>query len=980
MENDKFIGQELDSLQIANYFICDADNVKNLVSTSHKTLNVISQNIRSLNCNLASFSTLLQRTEVSWDLIVLTECWLQSNKHINNLNNYHHISTTSHRTQNEGVVVFYNTHLDISHEEPTIDDANCLLVKLNHETCIISIYRPPSQTNIERFINSLDTLLASLRHYKNIILCGDINIDIVQNSPDKRSYDYLNLMASHSILPCHTVPTHGKTSLDHMMLKTKHDANCFIFESSVTDHECVAISLTLKSRLQLSTPCYNRVDYEGLDRDMEALVWHEILKCDDVNRAADLLTETLKHTINTNTKQVKTSSRKRISKPWITLQILRCMRNRDNLYKKLKKDPKNEVAKTTYKRYRNFCTSLLKKAKRNYESQELEKNKNNKKKLWETIKTISGTNKQTDHSPKLLSSHNPQVSINKVNEYFSSVGRVLAEKHCNSQLPVQTTSTNLQSTPSILNSLVLLPTTVEEVYTIILRLRNSCAVGYDQISSYTLKRYAYLLSEPIAHICNLSISTGVFPEAFKIALIKPIHKVGDRDIVGNYRPISILPSMSKVLERLINHRLVDFLEKHHLIAPSQYGFRKGKSTNDAVHELKTVIVNSLDRKQKCLSIFIDLAKAFDTVSTAHLLSKLHKLGIRGLPLRLVESYLSNRKQKVKILDRVSDECKIDYGVPQGSILGPTLFLVYIDELCRLELAGGKIFAYADDTALCFAGDSWNEVFMLAQSGFQTIVGWLQRNVLTLNVLKTKFMTFALRATHIPPPSCVIKAHSKDCSDTVDCNCEEVTPTENIKYLGVTIDRTLSFRPHIQNLVSRLRKLIYVFKNLRHVADHNTIKMVFFALGQSITEYCILSWGGAAKTLLLEAERAHRAILKVSAGLPYRFPTDKVYKHWDLLSVRKLFVMHTILKQHTSNCFNPDTAQTKRRKDKVCRTMALSTALSHRSHIFLGPYIYNKLNKTLNLHPLTTFQCKKKTISYLKTLNYQDTENLLTVQT
>lgn len=367
------------------------------------------------------------------------------------------------------------------------------------------------------------------------------------------------------------------------MIKTKSNATCFVLPSSITDHEAVALNIDLNQRPKYNQSSFHCIDYEGLDIAMKKLNLQSILDCTDVNVATNLLVDYITISIKNNSKTAKTSNKKRISKPWVTPQLLRCMKNRDNLYKKVKKDPNNTILKTTYKRYRNFCTNLLRKAKRNYDSQELQNNKNNKKKLWETIKNISGTNRKADYSCNLITSHNPIRDLNTINTYFATVGKKLAER-------IEHNQTNRYAnldylTP--LNSLVLLPTTEEEVLNVICKFRDKCAVGLDRISGTIIKRYASLLSSPIAYITNLAFSTGIFPHAFKTALIKPIYKSGDKDSVSNFRPISILPTMSKIVERLMNVRLVDFLEKNNLLSPSQFGFRRGKSTNDAVHEFVT---------------------------------------------------------------------------------------------------------------------------------------------------------------------------------------------------------------------------------------------------------------------------------------------------------------------------------------------------------------------------------------------------------
>ncbi|CAH2236938.1 jg23386 [Pararge aegeria aegeria] len=269
-----------------------------------------------------------------------------------------------------------------------------------------------------------------------------------------------------------------------------------------------------------------------------------------------------------------------------------------------------------------------------------------------------------------------------------------------------------------LNSFVLLNTDIFEVTSIINSLKNTNSIGFDGISIKILKQNKETIASLLVHICNLSFNSGTFPNIFKKSIVTPVYKQGDKNIISNYRPISILPAMSKILERIINKQLVKYLESNNLLANNQYGFRKQRSATDAVFDLVDGVVRHIDDGEKCLAIFLDLAKAFDTVSIPILIQKLEQLGIRGLQLQLLKSYLSNRHQSVKIGNVISRALPINHGVPQGSILAPTLFLIYINELCKLNIANGKIMSFADDTVLMIWGRSWEVVFYSSSKRIQ----------------------------------------------------------------------------------------------------------------------------------------------------------------------------------------------------------------------------------------------------------------------
>ncbi|KAG7310313.1 hypothetical protein JYU34_003072 [Plutella xylostella] len=470
------------------------------------------------------------------------------------------------------------------------------------------------------------------------------------------------------------------------------------------------------------------------------------------------------------------------------------------------------------------------------------------------------------------------------------------------------------------------------------------------------------------------LSNGIFPRCLKKSIIHPIHKSGDRDRVENYRPISILPSISKLLERIINTRLINYLESNNLLSNCQFGFRTGKSTDDAVHKLTDYIARNLDKGQKTCGIFLDLAKAFDTVSVPILLNKLHNIGIRGTQLKLFEDYLSERSQRVQINEYISCDLTVRYGVPQGSILGPILFLVYINDLLSLSLPHGKIFSYADDTVLLFSTNTWEETFERAQYGFNQVSQWLRLHLLTLNESKTKYITFSIRNSNQPPSNFKIISHTCDTHNT--CSCNALSRTSKIKYLGVMLDQNLCFKDHIDLTTTRVRKLIFIFKKLRHILDPILLKRIYIALVQSVLTYCITSWGGAPKTSLLSLERAQRAILKVSNFRQILYPTEKLYQDCQVLTVRQLFLYQITLKQHALIFNSLDPNKTLRRLDKVCKTFTFKHSFMRHYFCYVGPDIYNKLNKLNKLHLLNKHECKAVIFKFLQKLNYVETENLL----
>lgn len=951
--------------------MCDLDQCSSLLNVSDCTLKIMTQNIRSVNHNISGYMTILHRTAVEWDFLVLTECWLSRTPNIPTIDGYYHNSTFLNQTQNEGVIVYIKNNLTALVSEPPFMDANCLTINIKNHTLLICIYRPPSQTNLTNFFDSLNNLLISSSSYQNIIICGDINIDIHDNNSDRNSCNYLNLLAFHGLLPAHTLPTHGNTCLDHFIVKTKSKGNILVAQSTLTDHYTVMLSLTLGYKNNKASATYKRVDAAGLTNSINEIDFSCIYNESDPNIAVMVLINLISNAIKSNTRIFTPSKRKKILKPWITPGLLKCMKNRDNLHKKFKNQPQNSILKVTYLRYRNFCNNILKQVKQNYERDEIKKAGSNNRKLWKVINNVTNRLKPKNTATELITQ---TQSLNDINNFFANIGKSLAEKI--TVHPVPPTSPTLPNlSPS--QSMVLLQTDHSEIETIILNLKRNCAVGWDDISSDLLIEHRNILVPPITHICNLCLSSGIFPKPFKKSLITPIHKSGDKSLINNYRPISVLTALSKVLERLMNHRLVNFLENNNLLSTTQYGFREAKSTADAVSELTNYVVNNLDKHNKTIAIFLDLKKAFDTVSIPLLINKLEHLGIRDIQLQLFKDYLTNRTQCVKIDNAISDELPVLYGVPQGSILGPTLFLVYINSLCQLSLQNGKLLAFADDTVLLFSTKSWCDTYSSAQIGLNRVTSWLRENVLTLNTDKSNYISFSITNSNRDLlSSFCITAHS--CTlNNVNCTCPDLQQVDSYKYLGIQIDYKLNFQQHINMVSGRVRKLIYVFKTLRHIiSDFHTLKSIYFSLCQSIILYCISSWGGANKTNMIKLERAQRAILKVMSFLPFRFPTTDLYTKTKVLTVRKLFVLYTFLKQHRELSYNTSLISNKRKN--TCPIQAVSSSFAQRFYLFLGPFLYNKIDNKLHIYSLTKFECKKKMTLWLQGLDYNDTEDLITV--
>lgn len=983
----KTITNEIDSYAISKSYQCQVDDAHNFFDKTTKNLTILCQNIRSIDRNLPQIEILLNRLKFDVDILILTECWLNKLDYLPSLANFTSFSSVHNKTQNEGVVAFIRNDISPLVEEPLDFEANCIIIKLGSETAIVAIYRPPSYRTLENFLFSLEQILSSLKSYRNVILIGDININIAHSNNNAHNCnDYLDLLAQHELLAAHCFPTRETSCLDHIFLKTDLNATALVMASTITDHYTTALILENHRHSKNTFNLYKTINYDSLLSSINIHKLNEIFETEDVNKATNILVRELKYAIDLNTITKKIPCRKQLKEPWLTPGLLRCIKHRDKLHQQSNNDPENKTLKLIFKRYRNYCGEILKKVRTEYNKNNIRNVVGDSKKTWKVIKNIAKFNSKKYISElqdrDLLSIKDSAVaSINFINSYFANIGNNLASVIISSNGNSDRPSPSSLSIESSSQSFGLFATDFIEIDSIIMSLKTCSAAGHDGIQTKVLKFAKDLIVPHITHICNLSFITGIFPNLFKTALIKPIYKGGDRDSISNYRPISILPALSKILERLLNKRLTSYLTKFKIISDNQFGFVSGRSTEDAVLELTNYVVHNVDKKNKCIGIFLDLAKAFDTVSVPILLNKMERMGIRDVALKLFTDYLSNRKQRVKIGDLLSDETAIAYGVPQGSILGPTLFLVYVNDLCKLQLKSSKTVVFADDTVLLFSAPTWDIATHLAEIGLKEVMSWLRDNLLTLNIDKTKYVSFSKSLTGQPCRNTLnIKAHT--CSDSVrsvsTCSCSLLEQASSIKYLGVIMDQHLNWQKHIEVLTGRLRKLIVVFKRLRHIGDLSLLKDIYYALCHSLLAYCNLAWGGSFKTFLLPLERSQRAVLKVMLSKPFRYPTKQLYADTKILSVRQTFIYKAVLKTHSNTEFDSDSFHEKRRKDRlVCPSMFLS-AYAQRHFCFQGPFLYKTICTSVNIYPLTFLKCRTAVKEFLLSQSYDDTENMLII--
>ena len=626
---------------------------------------------------------------------------------------------------------------------------------------------------------------------------------------------------------------------------------------------------------------------------------------------------------------------KRLRNSWLTKGLLTSI-DKCHEYYKLKCN--GEISYLFYKNYRNKLHKLIRRVKSEYFKNKFDKCINDISRTWKNIYKL--LNKKKADIPNEFQIKSSKVSNPKIiSDTFNSIFGDAPLKLVNSIDKSLINFTNFM-TSKINFSIFVDPTTDIEVYKTINSFKNkNCHIDF--IPNKIFKLISHSISSVIAKLFNQSILEGIFPKCLKDARIVPLYKSGKLSDINNYRPISTLSFLSKVFEKIMLARLSKFIIKNNILNSRQFGFQAGKSTEDGLILFMNDVYKSIDMHESVICTFIDFAKAFETIDHKILLYKLSCYGIRGTINEWFCSYLSNRTMYVDFKGTVSERRTVNIGVPQGTILGPILFLLYINDITNSSKCL-KFILYADDTTVYLSGKNIPNIFKTLNDELNYLNIWTKANKISINSNKTKYMVIS-------------KTKSDLSGESVILNGNKIEKVSHFKFLGIILDENLNFKEHIAFLSTKISKASGILKFLDFLPSNILLKLYFSMVYPHFT-YGILIWGSTPTTNLNSLTKLQKRIIRIITHSEWLAHTNPLYLKNNLIKIADLFqyltciyMFKVIHRGHATDIKNELVLMDKyhnynTRKENIFLLPKCNTITAKQSILYRGPKYWNFLPK------------------------------------
>ena len=816
--------------------------------------------------------------------------------HINNFSFFR--KDAEHKDGHTGLVIYFHDsirHFVRRREDLETDAVEALWIEIYQKKSasayVCSLYRNPASTS--EWMNDFTSMMDKIPNNSDVILLGDFNYNLCNQQTDWLSVT--TMFGLSQMIKDHTrVTKNTQTLIDHIYTNnTEKVIDAKIVNSSISDHYAIFCTYLVKSPKQPKNG-HEYIQYRSLKNFNETLFLHDfgcmpfnnIYETSDPDKALDLLhmmllVATDKHA-PLRTKRVKHSD----LPPWMTADLIFTMDLRD--YYKRNNDKEN------YKKTKNKVTSIADKAREAHFNKLVEDGKNTKT-LWRALNAF--TKKSNNKSNNATN-----VSPDEFNKHFLSVSeRILSAEQikaaddfvCPEKL-VNFCKERENDKPFNIPLLA-----VHEVGKLVNNLGNKKSMGPENISAFFLHLTLPYIVEPLTYIYNLCIEKNIFPSALKVAKVIPLPKAKDTSDPNNFRPISLLPLLSKPLERHIQKHLYEYLNSNALLHTKQSGFRPKHSCQTALISLYDSWLASINKSEIVGTLFLDFRKAFDLVNHSILLKKLHLYLPQSNSIGILESFLINRFQFVKINRSFSSKEAVKAGVPQGSALGPLLFILYINDL-PLHL-DSKLTnnLFADDSTMHASSKNIDDLNSSLQNGINSANTWCSKNSMSIHPEKTKSMVVTTRQKHQRAPLQL----------SLSLDNQEIQQITEHKVLGVTLDSNLNWHAHLDLLVKRLSKNTYLLYRLKRFASVEALKLFFDAHINSFVNYASTLWDNCSNEYIKRINSVHRRAVKVL--LPsLNISTEDKFKRLNILPLdkqlfyNKAVITHKIYYNYTPPYLSP----------------------------------------------------------------------------
>lgn len=791
-----------------------------------------------------------------------------------------------------GVGFFVKTGHDFKLHKRYIDkNVEFITIEIRNKR-YTSVYLPPNN-NVTEGLKTLEMNLD--KNLKNYVL-GDFNIDLnldsyfsSEASPTEKLHDFNRNLLLYPVIKHPTrITKKSATIIDNIMTNEREKVTVGIFTCEVADHLSPFIILHDKEKgkkaiknTQKKSITARNTKQENLDNlkiELSQTNWEAVRKENDTSKKTEIFNATFSKLFDKHcpVQTVKFNNKIHSEKEWMTKGLLQSRNKKMKLHSRWiqTKNPKHHEK---YKEYLSIFEKVKKQAISDHYKELYQNNYKDSRKMWQiTNNILQRKQKQQGPEVKFLENNGKKITSSKeianaFNQHFVSIGQKLAEKFekNNNFLHHMPEANKANFTFKVI--------TKKDFFQTVKSLKNKKSSGYDHISNKLIKFLRNELCEPIKNIINSSLCNSKVPSDWKIAKVIPLHKGGDMADMNNFRPISLLSALSKIMEKTVHQQLYSFLENK-LLCNNQFGFRKKCETTQAVtNYLKNIQEN--DDKKYHISIFIDIKKAFDSVNHEFLLKKLEILGVRGPANNWFRDYLRNRKQSTIFRNDKSEEQPLNCGVPQGSILGPLLFLVYINDMPGVTRLLTTLFA--DDTTYQNSSNSIHELEKETNEELNKIAVWFEDNNLTLHPKKTRYILFNAKPT-----------------ETVNINLQgqeilrvgENQTEKSFKFLGIWIDEQLNWKEHISKTVAKTRRLTYTLIKLKRYLATEHVALIYKGLIKPIYEYGISIWG---HKMTREIKMSHKKIIRVLNSVPKHTHVEPLLKDLNILQLHDLYTIKTL---------------------------------------------------------------------------------------